>query len=127
MLEVGVLHALAQLRDFILPLLLQLHLGVGGSASLVQPVSKVFDLPGKVRSLPLSLGTRLTFRLEFFLELLDTGLHLLHALLALADDVLLVLQLGGEGGDVAVLLDEDALSVLLLAVELGNLMKLIVV
>ena len=127
MLDVGLLHVLAQLRDLVLPLLVQLHLGVGGSASLVQPVSKVFDLPGKVRSLPLSLGTRLTFRLEFFLELLDAGLHLLHALLALADDVLLVLQLGGEGGDVAVLLDEDALSVLLLAVELGNLMKLIVV
>ena len=127
MLDVGLLHVFAQLRDLVLPLLVQLHLGVGGSASLVQPVSKVFDLPGKVRSLPLSLGTRLTFRLEFFLELLDTGLHLLHALLALADDVLLVLQLGGEGGDVAVLLDEDALSVLLLAVELGNLMKLIVV
>ena len=126
MLDVGLLHVLAQLCDLVLPLLVQLHLGVGGSASLVQPVSKVFDLPGKVRSLPLSLGTRLTFRLEFFLELLDTGLHLLHALLALADDVLLVLQLGGEGGDVAVLLDEDALSVLLLAVELGNLMRMLI-
>ena len=68
----------------------------------------------------------MTFRLEFFLELLDTALHLLHALLALADDVLLVLQLGGEGGDVAVLLDEDALSVLLLAVELGNLMRMLI-
>ena len=126
MLDVGLLHVLAQLRDLVLSLLVQLHLGVGGSASLVQPVSKVLDLPGKVRSLPLSLGTRLTFRLEFFLELLDTALHLLHALLALADDVLLVLQLGGEGGDVAVLLDEDALSVLLLAVELGNLMRMLI-
>ena len=126
MLDVGLLHVLAQLCDLVLSLLVQLHLGVGGSASLVQPVSKVFDLPGKVRSLPLSLGTRLTFRLEFFLELLDAGLHLLHALLALADDVLLVLQLGGEGGDVAVLLDEDALSVLLLAVELGNLMRMLI-
>ena len=66
MLDVGVLHALVQLRDFILPLLLQLHLGVGGSASLVQPVSKVFNLPGKVRSLPLGLGTRLTFSFKFF-------------------------------------------------------------
>ena len=80
MLNCGFLHVLPQLGNLILPLLVELHLGVGSSASLVQPVSELLNLPGKVRSLPLGLGARLTFCLKFFFQLLDAGLNLLDSL-----------------------------------------------
>ena len=79
-LNCGLLHVLPQLGNLILPLLVQLHLRVGGSSGLVQPVSELLNLPGKVGPLPLSLGTRLAFCLKFFFKLLDAALNLLHSL-----------------------------------------------
>merc|ERR1719273_1949889 len=86
----------------------------------VGPVG-LLNLPGKVGSLPLSLGTRLALCLKFLFELLNTALHLLDSLLALANNVLLVFQLGGKSSNVPILLHKNSLSVLLLPVQLGNL------
>merc|ERR1719402_798315 len=54
LLDVGLLNVLAQLVHFRLALLVELNLGGGGAASLVQTLTKLVDFPGKVGPLPLS-------------------------------------------------------------------------
>merc|ERR1712037_824377 len=96
LLDVGFFHVLAQLVHLGLALLVQLHLGSGGAAGLIQTLAKLIDLPGQVGPLPLGLGASLTLGLEFLLHGLDTALNLLDSLLGLGDQVLLVVKLGSK-------------------------------
>merc|ERR1719400_2121206 len=109
LLNVGLLHVLAQLVHFRLALLVELHLGGGGTAGLVKTLAKLVDLPGKVRPLPLGLGAGLALGLKLLLHGLDATLDLLDSLLGLGDQVLLVVELGRQ------------LSIVLLLVANGDL------
>merc|ERR1719317_57086 len=96
LLNVGFFHILAELVHLGLALLVELHLGSGGAAGLIQTLTQLVDLPSQVGPLPLGLGTSLTLGLEFLLHGLDTALNLLDSLLGLGDKVLLVVKLGSK-------------------------------
>merc|ERR1719410_1702450 len=98
--DVCLLHILAQLDDLTLALLVELHLGHGGTAGLVIPVTQLLNLTGEVRSLALSLGAGLALSLQLLLSALNTGLQLLDVLLGLGNQRLLVIQLGGQHVDI---------------------------
>merc|ERR1719447_678686 len=53
LLNVGLLNVLAELGHLGLPLLVELDLGVGGTASLIQTLAQLLDLAGQVGPLPL--------------------------------------------------------------------------
>merc|ERR550517_662012 len=89
LLDVRLLNVLAQLVHLRLALLVELHLGGGGTAGLVQTLAKLVDLPGKVGPLPLGLGAGLALSLQLLLHVLDTTLDLLDSLLGLGNQVLL--------------------------------------
>merc|ERR1719430_345709 len=96
LLNVGLFHVLAQFVHLGLALLVELHLGSGGTTGLIQTLTQLVDLPGQVGPLPLSLGTSLTLGLEFLLHCLNAALNLLDSLLCLSDQVLLVVKLGSK-------------------------------
>merc|ERR1719189_888767 len=116
--DVGLLHILAQLDDFGLALLVELHLGHGGTAGLVVPVTELLDLTGEVRSLALSLGAGLALGLQLTLPTLNTGLQLLDVLLGLGNQRLLVIQLGGQHVDILFLGSNDVLNVILFPLKI---------
>merc|ERR1719334_1908222 len=113
LLDVGLLHVLAQLVHFRLALLVELHLGGGGAAGLVETLTKLVDLPGKVRPLPLSLGAGLALSLKLLLHGLNAALDLLDSLLGLGDQVLLVVELGSKLGVVLLLVANGDLKIAL--------------
>lgn len=119
-LDVGLLQIAAELGKLGLALLVELDLGRGSTASLLQTLAQLFELAGEVGALLFGLGARLALGLDLFLELLDAGLELLDLLLELADDGLLVLQLGGQGGDLLVLALDGLLELLLVALQVGD-------
>ena len=96
MLDVTLLWVLCQLGHLSLPLLCQLHLG------LSEPLPQLF-ISGQVRNLPLGLGPRLSFGFQFILHLLNPALVLLDGLLHLAQQGLLIVQLGDEADDLGFL------------------------
>merc|ERR1719412_3540231 len=116
--DVGLLHILAQLDDLGLALLVELHLGHGGTAGLVVPVTKLLDLTGEVRSLALSLGAGLALGLQLLLSALNTSLQLLDVLLGLGNKRLLVIQLGGQHVDILLLGSNDVLNVIPLPLKI---------
>merc|ERR1719410_446353 len=116
--NVCLLHILAQLDDLALTLLVELHLGHGGTAGLVVPVTELLNLTGEVRSLALSLGAGLALSLQLLLSTLDTGLQLLDVLLGLGNQRLLVIQLGGQHVDILLLGSNDVLNVILLSFKI---------
>merc|ERR1719412_1450515 len=116
--NVGLLHILAQLDDLSLALLVELHLGHGGTAGLVVPVTELLDLTGEVRSLALSLGAGLALGLQLLLSALNTGLQLLDVLLGLGYQRLLVIQLGGQHVDILLLGSNDVLNVIPLPLKI---------
>uniref|UniRef100_A0A182JJS0 Uncharacterized protein n=1 Tax=Anopheles atroparvus TaxID=41427 RepID=A0A182JJS0_ANOAO len=120
MLDVGLLQIAAQLSQLSLTLLVQLNLGRGGTASLLQTLAQLLKLAGQISALLLSLGASLTLGLDFLLELLNAGLQFLDLLLQLADQRLFVLQLGGQGGDLLVLAQDSLLQLLLVALQVGD-------
>merc|ERR1719410_2255848 len=116
--NVGLLHILAQLDDLALTLLVKLHLGHGGTAGLVVPVTELLDLTGKIRPLALSLGAGLALSLQLLLSALNTGLQLLDVLLGLGNQRLLVIQLGRQHVDILLLGSNDVLNVILLPLKI---------
>merc|ERR1719470_247317 len=98
LLDVGLLNVLAQLVHFRLALLVELHLGGGGTTGLVKTLTKLVNLPGKVRPLPLGLGAGLALSLQLLLHGLDAALNLLDSLLRLGNQVLLIVELGSKLG-----------------------------
>merc|ERR1719422_936171 len=103
LLDLGLLKVTPQLGHLSLPLLVELNLGTSGTAGLIQALAQVLQLTGKVRPLPLSLGSALSLSLKLLLHLLDPGLDLLDGLLDLGHEALLILKLGHEAGGVLLL------------------------
>merc|ERR1719433_2199239 len=68
LLDVCLLNVLPELVHLSLPLLVELHLGGGGTAGLIETLAQLVDLPGKVRPLPLGLGASLTLSLKLLLH-----------------------------------------------------------
>merc|ERR1719348_2661215 len=120
LLDVGLLNVLAQLVHLRLALLVELHLGGGGTAGLVQTLAKLVDLPGQIRPLPLGLGAGLALSLQLLLHVLDTTLDLLDSLLGLGNQVLLVVELGSKLGVVLLLIGDGDLNVTLCPLQLNN-------
>merc|ERR1719232_1465030 len=83
--NVGLLNILAKLDNLSLTLLVELNLGNGSSTGLIVSVTKLFNLTSEVRSLTLSLGTSLTFGLQFLFSSLNTSLQFLDVLLSLGN------------------------------------------
>merc|ERR1719367_493633 len=94
--NVGLLNILAKLHNLSLTLLVELNLSNGGTAGLVVSLTKLFNLTSKVRSLTFSLGTSLTFSLQFLFSSLNTSLQFLDVLLGLGHQRLLIIQLGRQ-------------------------------
>merc|ERR1719348_2711089 len=120
LLDVGLLHVLAQLVDLRLALLVELHLGGGGAAGLIQTLTKLVNLPGQVRPLSLGLGAGLALSLQLLLHGLDAALDLLDSLLRLGNQVLLIVELGGKLGVVLLLVGDGDLNVTLCPLQLNN-------
>merc|ERR1712240_655101 len=120
LLDVGLLNVLAQLVHFRLALLVELHLGGGGTTGLIQTLTKLVDLPGKVRPLPLGLGAGLALGLKLLLHGLDAALDLLDSLLRLGNQVLLVVKLGGKLVVVPLLVGDGDLKIALAPLQLNN-------
>ena len=66
-LDVGLLKVPPQLVNLSLPLLVEVDLGRGGAASLLNPLGEVILLSGQGSSLLLSLGARLSLGLQLLL------------------------------------------------------------
>merc|ERR1719270_734046 len=120
LLDVGLLHVLAQLVHLRLALLVELNLGGGGAAGLIQTLTKLVDLPGKVRPLPLGLGAGLALGLQLFLHGLNAALELLDSLLGLGNQVLLIVELGGKLVVVLLLVGDGDLKIALGPLQLNN-------
>merc|ERR1719341_1713691 len=94
LLNVGFFHVLAELVHLGLTLLVELHLGSGGAAGLIQTLTQLVDLPSQVGPLPLGLGTSLAFGLEFLLAALKLD-HAILSHLKVALELPLLLLHGG--------------------------------
>merc|ERR1712155_237503 len=101
-------------------LLVQLHLGSGGAASLIQTLIEILGLASKVRPLPFCLGSGLSLGLQLLLHLLNSALELLDGLLDLGHQGLLVLQLGGNTGHLSILSANLGLKFLSGSLQIGN-------
>merc|ERR1719151_557889 len=112
LLNLGLLEVASELGHLSLPLLVELHLSTGGAAGLTKTLTKVLQLTGEVRPLPLSLGSALSLGLEFLLHLLDPGLDLLDGLLDLGHEALLILELAQEARGVLLLALDGVLELL---------------
>merc|ERR1719466_45621 len=120
LLNVGFFHVLAQFVHLGLALLVELYLGSGGTAGLIQTLTQLVNLPCQVGPLPLGLGASLTLRLEFLLHGLDAALNLLDSLLGLGDQVLLVVKLGSKLSVVLLLVADGDFDVPLGALQLNH-------
>merc|ERR1719192_644818 len=120
LLDLGLLQVPPQLAHLGLPLLVKLNLCTGSTASLVQPLPEVLQLPGQVGPLSLRLGSALSLSLQLLLHLLDPGLDLLDGLLDLGHQGLLVLQLTHQGAAVLLLALDGALQLLPGPLQLGD-------
>merc|ERR1719412_1059701 len=112
LLDLGLLEIAAQLGHLSLSLLVKLNLGTGGTAGLVQTLTKILELTGEVRPLPLGLGTALPLGLKLLLHLLNPGLDLLNGLLDLGHQGLLVLQLAHQARGILLLAANGILQLL---------------
>merc|ERR1719422_518531 len=120
LLDLGLLEVAAQLGHLSLSLLVKLNLGTGGTAGLGQTLTKILQLAGEVRPLPLSLGTSLPLSLEFLPHLLNPGLDLLDGLLDLGHQGLLVLKLAHQARGILLLALDGVLQLLLGPLQLGH-------
>merc|ERR1711899_330843 len=120
LLDVGLLNVLAQLGNLSFPLLVEFHLGGGGAAGLIQTLTELVDLPGKVRPLPLGLGAGLALSLKLLLHGLDATLDLLDSLLGIGNQVLLIIELGSKLVVVLLLVADGDLKIALAPLQLNN-------
>merc|ERR1719225_2329155 len=120
LLDVRLLDVLPELSNLSLPLLVELNLGGGGAASLVETLTKLVDLPGKIGPLPLGLGAGLALSLQLLLHGLNAALDLLDTLLGLGNQVLLIVELGRQLGVVLLLVANGDLKVALAPLQLNN-------
>merc|ERR1719445_2409249 len=112
LLDLGLLEVAPQLSHLSLPLLVELNLSAGGAAGLTKTLTKVLQLTGKVRPLPLSLGSALSLSLKLLLHTFDPGLDLLDGLLDLGHEALLILKLAQEARGVLLLALDGVLKLL---------------
>lgn len=119
-LDVGLLKIATQFAQLSLTLLVELNLGRGGTASLLKTLAQFLEFAGQIGALLLSLGAGLALSLDLFLELLDAGLQFLDLALVLQNNDLLVLELGGDRGQLLVLALDGLLELLLVALQIGN-------
>lgn len=119
-LDVGLLQVAAELAELSLALLVELDLSGGGTTGFLEALTELLKFTGEVSALLLSLGTCLALRFNLLFELFDAGLQFLDLLLELADQRLLILELGGEGRDLLVLALDGLLELLLVTLEVGN-------
>merc|ERR1719431_388804 len=120
LLNVGLLHILAQLGNLGFPLLVELDLGGGGATGFIQALTQLVNLPGQVRPLPLGLGTSLALSLQLLLHGLNAALHLLNSLLCLGNQVLFIVKLGCKLVVVLLLVGNDDLNVPLVPLKLNH-------
>merc|ERR1719428_2452764 len=118
--NVGLLDILAELHNLGLALLVELDLGNGGTAGLVVSLTKLLDLSGEVRPLPLGLGTSLALSLQLLLGRLNAGLQLLDVLLGLGHQGLPVIELGREQLSVLFLVGNHVLNLSPLSLKICN-------
>merc|ERR1719367_1189824 len=118
--NVGLLNIFAKLDNLSLTLLVELNLSNGGTAGLVISLAKLFNLTGEVRSLTLSLGTSLTFSLQFLFSSLNTSLQFLDVLLGLGHQRLLIIQLGRQHLNILLLVANCVLNVSLFSLKISN-------
>jgi hypothetical protein len=119
-LDVGLLEVAAELGQLSLAFLVELNLGRGGTASLLQTLTDLLEFTSEVGALLLGLGARLAFSLDFLFELLDAGLQFLDLLVQLGHKGLFVLELGSDRGNLLVLALDGLLELLLVALEVGD-------
>merc|ERR1719367_2288178 len=94
--------------------------GCGGTAGLIETLTKLVNLPGEVRPLPLGLGAGLALSLQLLLHGLNATLDLLDSLLGLGNQVLLVVKLGRQLSVVLLLVANGDLEVPLGALKFDN-------
>merc|ERR1719461_1274047 len=101
--NVGLIQVSLQLDQLGLTLLVQLNLGAGVGANLSEPGAQILEVPGQQGTVLLGLGAVVPLHGQLLVELVNAGLQLLHLLGVLGAEGLLVLNLGGNGGDLLVL------------------------
>merc|ERR1719351_114084 len=101
--NVGLIQVSLQLDQLGLALLVQLNLGAGVGANLSEPGAQILKVPGQQGTVLLGLGAVVPLHRQLLVELVNAGLQLLHLLGVLGAEGLLVLNLGGNGGDLLVL------------------------
>merc|ERR1712180_182238 len=78
------------------------------------------NLPGKVRSLRLSLGTGLALSLKLLFHGLHTALELLDSLLSLGNQILFIIKFGSELVVVLILISNNNLQISLAPLKISN-------
>merc|ERR1719510_1883384 len=118
--DVGLVQLGLELGQLSLALLVELDLGRGVGADLLDATAEVLDVAGEDGAVLLGLGPVATLDVELLIELLQSSLQLLDLLGVLAAERLLVLGLGGEAGEL-LLLPLDGLADLALdALQVGH-------
>merc|ERR1719402_189309 len=85
-----------ELSNFGLSLLIELHLSMSSTSSLIKTLTKLLNFSSQIRSLSFSLGTGLAFCLKLFLHLFNTALEFLNILLHFCNQRLFIIQLGSN-------------------------------
>merc|ERR1719402_1585147 len=85
-----------ELSNFGLSLLIELHLSMSSTSSLIKTLTKLLNFSSQIRSLPFSLSTGLALCLKLFLHLFNTALEFLNILLHFCNKRLFIIQLGSN-------------------------------
>merc|ERR1711983_255553 len=89
LLNVSFFQVLSQFLNFSLSLLVQFNLGLSGTTSFMEPLTKVLIFSSQVRPLAFSLGPSLSFSFKFFFKLFNSALDLFDSLLGSGNNMLL--------------------------------------
>merc|ERR1719210_1775111 len=119
-LDIGLLQILLHLQNLGVSLLVQLDLGRGGDAGLVEPVGQLLVLAAQVGSLTFRLCSTLPLSFQLLLHLLDAGLQLLDLPLSATNTSLLVVQLAHHRAQICLLAQDAALQFLLGALQVQD-------
>merc|ERR1719402_172955 len=96
LLNIGFLNVFTEFSNFSLSLLIELHLSMSSTSSLIKTLTKLLNFSSQIRSLPFSLGTGLAFCLKLFLHLFNTALEFLNVLLHFCNKRLFIIKLGSN-------------------------------
>merc|ERR1712127_591651 len=101
--NVSLIQVTLQLDQLTLTLLVQLNLGAGVGANLGKPGAKILQVPGQQGAVLLGLGAVVALNRQLLIQLVNTGNKLLDLLGVLGSEGSLILNLGGNGGNLLVL------------------------